>query len=167
MFRVCRSERAPIVLNVEGMERKDIKFSVDLVPSFKFEISELRIACSELHERIMEMKTKNNISDVQVFLQFSRHPLTHILQSFMAIALNKASPDMFEIDFHDLERGLLKSVGGCVKKVIMLMKYFRDNKGGTFSRLWSHLLKVKIRSKNRDLLIIEDHGDEPLSTRET
>ena len=53
------------------MERKDIKFSVDLVPSFKFEISELRIACSELHERIMEMMTRNNISDVQVFLQYS------------------------------------------------------------------------------------------------
>ena len=70
-FRVCRSERAPIVLNVEGMERKEIKFSVDLVPSFKFEISELRIACSELHERIMEMMTRNNISDVQVFLQYS------------------------------------------------------------------------------------------------
>ena len=60
----------------------------------------------------------------------------------MAIALKKENSDMFEIDFHDLERGLVESVGGCVRRVIMLMKYFRDMKGGPFKKLWSYLLKV-------------------------
>ena len=104
-----------------------IKFSVDLFPSFKFEIQELQISCPELHRRILSFMQEKNISNVQ---------------SFMAIALNKASEDMFEIDFHDLERGLLASVGGCVYKVIKLMKYFRDTKGGTLTKLKSHLIKV-------------------------
>ena len=104
-----------------------IKFSVDLVPSFKFEIQELQISCPELHRRILR----------NVFLLHKTN-----VQSFMAIALNKASEDMFEIDFHDVERGLLHRVGGCVYKVIKLMKYFRDTKGGTLTKLKSHLIKV-------------------------
>ena len=116
-----------MILNVEGIMRRDIKFSVDLVPSFKFDLSELETACPELYRRIRQFIRDNNISNVQ---------------NFMAIALNKTSSDMFEIDFHDVERGLLRSVGGCVYKVIMLMKYFRDTKGGTLQKLWSHLIKV-------------------------
>ena len=118
---------APVTLNVEGIRRTDIKFFVDLVPSFKFDIPELAIACPELSRRIVKFIQENNISNVQ---------------NFMAIALNKTSSDMFEIDFHDVERGLLRSVGGCVYKVIMLMKYFRDTKGGTLTKLKSHLIKV-------------------------
>ena len=118
---------APVILNVEGIRRTDIKFYVDLVPSFKFDIRELDIACPELYRRIITFTQDNNISNAQ---------------NFMAIALNKASSDMFEIDFHDMERGLLRSVGGSVYKVIMLMKYFRDTKGGTLTKLWSHLIKV-------------------------
>ena len=127
LFRVTRAVGAPVTLNVDGISRRDIKFSVDLVPSFKFDIIELNIACSELYKRIIDFKQEKKISNVQ---------------SFMAIALNKTSSDMFEIDFHDLERGLLSSVGGCVYKVIKLMKYFRDTKGGTLKKLWSHLIKV-------------------------
>ena len=61
--------------------------------------------------------------------------------SFMAIALPKADQDMFELDFHDLERKILYNKG-CAKKVIKLLKYMRDVKGGPFCKLWSHLLKV-------------------------
>ena len=118
---------APVTLNVEGIGRSDIKFAVDLVPSFKFEIQELKVACPELHGRIISFMQDYNINNVK---------------NFMAIALSKASSDMFEIDFHDLERGLLASVGGCVYKVIKLMKYFRDTKGGTLTKLKSHLIKV-------------------------
>ena len=130
-----------------------IKFSVDLVPSFKFEIQELQISCPELHRRILSFMQEKNISNVQ---------------SFMAIALNKASEDMFEIDFHDVERGLLHRVGGCVYKVIKLMKYFRDTKGGTITKLWSHLIKV-MEEDNSDckesIFLILDDGDEPSRAR--
>ena len=60
----------------------------------------------------------------------------------MLIVIKKADQDLFEIDFHDIERELLKSTGGCVKKVIKMMKFLRDEKGGTINKLWSHLLKV-------------------------
>ena len=60
----------------------------------------------------------------------------------MAIALQNASSDRFEIDFHDIERGILNKSGGRVYKVIKMMKYLRDTKGGNIAKLWSHLLKV-------------------------
>ena len=60
----------------------------------------------------------------------------------MAIALHKADQEMFEIDFHDLERRILYKKG-CAKKVVKLLKYMRDAKGGSFFKLWSHLLKVR------------------------
>ena len=61
---------------------------------------------------------------------------------FMAVALNKADKDSFEVHFPQLERGLLSRTGGCVRKVVMLIKYLRDITGGTVNKLWSHLLKV-------------------------
>ena len=60
----------------------------------------------------------------------------------MAIALKPADKDLFEIDFHDMEKEILKFAGGCVYKVVMLIKFLRDIKGGTISQLWSHLIKV-------------------------
>ena len=59
----------------------------------------------------------------------------------MAIALHRADTQKFELDFHDVERQILYN-RGCVKKVIKLMKYLRDIKGGSMAKLWSHLLKV-------------------------
>ena len=152
LSRVTRSEGLPVILNVEGIRRTDIKFSVDLVPSFKFDIRELEIACAELYGRIITFTQKNNISNVQ---------------NFMAIALKKASSDMFEIDFHDVERGLLRSVGGCVYKVIMLMKYFRDTKGGTLTKLKSHLIKVMKNTLNgiKIIYLFLDDGNEPCFER--
>ena len=67
----------------------------------------------------------------------------------MAIALKNASVDMFEVDFHDVERGMLANVSGCVYKVIKLIKYLRDTKGGTMTKLWSHLLKVRAYGKDQ------------------
>ena len=61
----------------------------------------------------------------------------------MAIALKNADRDLFEIDFHDMERQILKFAGGCVYKVVMLIKFLRDIKEGTMSHLWSHLIKVR------------------------
>ena len=60
---------------------------------------------------------------------------------FMAISLHRADKEKFELDFHELEREILYN-RGCVKKVIKLMKYLRDQKGGPFLKLWSHLIKV-------------------------
>ena len=59
----------------------------------------------------------------------------------MAISLHRADQEKFEIDFHDIERRILFD-RGCVKKVIKLLKYMRDEKGGSMAKLWSHLLKV-------------------------
>ena len=70
------------------------------------------------------------------------------VNTFLLIALKKVSSDMFEVDFHDFERALLEKTGGCVYKVIMLLKYLRDIKGGTLTQLWSHLLKVKFGQYN-------------------
>ena len=61
--------------------------------------------------------------------------------NFMAISLHRADKEKFELDFHDLEREILYN-RGCVKKVIKLMKYLRDQKGGPMLKLWSHLIKV-------------------------
>ena len=73
--------------------------------------------------------------------------------NFMAISLHRADQEKFELDFHDLEREILYH-RGCVKKVIKLMKYLRDQKGGPLLKLWSHLIKVG-STINYILFIIE------------
>ena len=57
-------------------------------------------------------------------------------------ALKKSDKDTFEVAFHDIERKLLQSAGGCVLKVVKLMKYLRDITGGTLNLLKSHFIKV-------------------------
>ena len=59
-------------------------------------------------------------------------------------ALKNSDKDHFEVAFHDLERKLLASAGGCVLKVVKLMKYLRDITGGTTLKLKSHFIKVYI-----------------------
>ena len=73
--------------------------------------------------------------------------MTHETRKFMAISLHRADQQMFELDFHDIERQILFNLG-CVKKVIKLLKYMRDEKGGNMAKLWSHLLKVSFLEKN-------------------
>ena len=72
--------------------------------------------------------------------------MTHETRKFMAISLHRADQQMFELDFHDIERQILFNLG-CVKKVIKLLKYMRDEKGGNMAKLWSHLLKVRFLKK--------------------
>ena len=124
-FHVTRSTGAPVILNVNG---PGVKFTVDLVPAFKLDLSHLKIACADLSTRVDD-----------ILRDFKDKDKT---KTFMAIALKNASVDMFEVDFHDVERGMLANVSGCVYKVIKLIKYLRDIKGGTINKLWSHLLKV-------------------------
>ena len=64
--RVTSSEGAPIILKVKGIKEKDLNFSVDLVPSFKLDISDPAIACPDLHKRIKTMIETHNISNSQV-----------------------------------------------------------------------------------------------------
>jgi len=120
---------APVILNVEGPG--DVKFTVDLVPAFKFELKELKIACLELHQRVTDIVREHNIKEAGT-------------EHFMAVALNKADKDSFEVHFPKLERGLLSRTGGCIRKVVMMMKYLRDTTGGTILKLWSHLLKTSV-----------------------
>jgi len=122
---VTRSTGAPVILNVRG---PGVKFTVDLVPAFKFAMSDLGIKCADLKTRVGDIITDFGCN----------------VKTFMAIALKNADSDRFEVDFHDVERGILSATGGCVYKVIMLIKYLRDLKGGTMTNLWSHLLKTQV-----------------------
>ena len=86
----------------------------------------------EIKSRVIEIANDYNVSEET--------------RNFMAISLHRADKEKFELDFHDLERKILYN-RGCVKKVIKLLKYMRDEKGGPLAKLWSHLLKVeKIRN---------------------
>ena len=69
-------------------------------------------------------------------------------QEFAAISLHRADQEKFEIDFHEKEREILE-YRGCVKKTVKLIKYLRDKKGGSFYKLWSHLLKVSIFNEQK------------------
>ena len=56
---------APIVLKVQGGQ--NVFFTVDVVPSFKFEFHKLKMACNDLHKRLTnEIIQKHNIKDVKV-----------------------------------------------------------------------------------------------------
>ena len=81
----------------------------------------------EISQRVTAITRQYNVSAEQA--------------NFMAISLHRADKEKFELDFHDLEREILYH-RGCVKKVIKLMKYLRDQKGGPLLKLWSHLMKV-------------------------
>jgi len=125
-YKVTRSVGgAPVVLNVKGPD--DVFFTADLVPAFEMPMPELKICCRELYDRVQEMFRERHVDFVKEFLM---------------VALKDADKDSFEINFHKSEKELLSRTGGCVKKVIMLIKYLRDMKGGTTLKLWSHLLKV-------------------------
>ena len=117
---------APFVLRVVGPD--DVLFTADLVPAFEFELHHLKTCCHDLHERVQGVFKDKGITSVK---------------NFLMVALKGADKDNFEINFHQTEKEILSKTGGCVKKVIMLMKYLRDSKGGSVTHLWSHLLKVK------------------------
>jgi len=75
-YRLTRKDGgAPIVLKVQGGQ--NVFFTVDVVPSFKFEFHKLKVACNDLHRRLTnEIIQNHNIKDVQVgcvyFVDFSK-----------------------------------------------------------------------------------------------
>ena len=117
------------------MNQTHIINSTDIIIYFTdtYYLYYLKIACADLRSRVEDILRHFNLET----------------KTFMAIALKNASVDMFEVDFHDIERGMLTRVGGCVYKVIKLIKYLRDTKGGTMTKLWSHLLKVRAYGKDQ------------------
>ena len=138
-YKVTRSDSTPVKLTVKG---PGISFTVDLVPAFDLQLKHIGI----------DEDLKDRVDAVRKISKSER-------KSFMAIALWKASKDMFEFDFHDVERDLLASRGGCVYDVIKLMKHARNHKGGNLLKLKSHALKVDnkyLLLSNRPLL---DCGD--------
>ena len=61
-FRVTRAVGgAPVILKVEGPN--DVKFTVDVVPSFKFELDCLKRSCLELHTNLVKIMQKFNMMD--------------------------------------------------------------------------------------------------------
>ena len=122
-YRVTRHEYAPVTLKVVG---NGMSFEVDLVPSIKFDFKALP-QDSELKRHVVPLCDEFGVAEET--------------RNFMAISLHRADKEKFELDFHDVERRILYN-RGCVKKVIKLMKYLRDLKGGPMLKLWSHLLKV-------------------------
>ena len=132
-YRVTRQVNAPITLKLVGLD-DDTKFEVDLVPSIKLDYSALR------PYQDVSRHTKQICNSLGV------NP-----PSCMAISLPKANSSMFEIDFHEVERSILYHKG-CAKKVIKLMKFLRDFKGGSVVKLWSHLLKVALKKLHIHLI---------------
>jgi len=118
-YRVTRQEAAPVTLVCSG---SGINFQVDFVPSFKYDVRSLP---GEIYSRVENIANQYNGT----------------AETFMAISLHNLDQESFQLDFHDLERKILFD-RGCVKKVVKLLKYLRDIKGGPMQKIWSHLIKT-------------------------
>lgn len=129
VFKITRSIGAPYTLKVSGtLENMPIKCDIDFVPSIELDIEVLpRDGQDSIYDRVHKMK--------------ETFPCPQ--KDFMAISLWRADGNKFELDFHNIERGILYNKG-CVKTVVKLIKYLRDVKGGSFFKLWSHLLKTVV-----------------------
>ena len=135
-YRITRSVGAPITLKVEGLD-DNVEFEVDLVPA-------VMIPRQKLHQRQKRFQVTNAYRDTSSHIQSLRSQFGCTRDEnndVLAISLHKADKEKFELDFHDLERKMLKE-RGCVKKVIMLIKYLRDIQMGSMNKMWSHLIKV-------------------------
>ena len=131
IYRVTRHEFAPVTLKVVSLDDWDpMSFEIDLVPSLKLELEAL---------------AGNVTLKSHVTRMCGEYGVSQDARNFMAISLHKADKQKFELDFHDVERKILYN-RGCTKKVIKLIKYLRDSKGGPAEKLWSHLLKVMIHA---------------------
>ena len=125
-YRVTRHEYAPVTLDIRAVDGTR-RCEVDLVPSLKMDLGVLA-GEEALEARVTGLCDRYNVS--------------RQTRGCMAISLHRADKHRFELDFHDVERKILYN-RGCVKKVVKLMKYLRDLKGGAMAKLWSHLLKVR------------------------
>ena len=116
----------PYTLAVDCKE-DNFECTIDLVPAVSLQITKLE---KEVQARV---KTINKIFNSRV-------------DKCMAIALKPVDKDRFEIDFHDIERDILRW-RKIAKMVVMLMKHLRDIKGGPLDKFWSHLLKTVVMNK--------------------
>ena len=135
-YRITRSVGAPVTLKVEGLDN-DIEFEVDLVPAVK-------IPRRKLNQRQEKFQLSSAYRETSRHIQSLRNKFGCARDEnndFLAISLHKADKEKFELDFHDLERKILKE-RGCVKKVVMLIKYLRDIQMGAMGKILSHLIKV-------------------------
>ena len=129
-YKITYKVRAPVTLKITGLE-DDVKFKIDLVPSLQFPLISLyhnkTLASQELfvQVRALYQKLEKNVKGA----------------SFQAIALHKVDREKFQLDFHDLERHILDD-RPVARKVIKLMKFIRDRKGGPMTKICSYLLKV-------------------------
>ena len=130
---MTREVHNPVTLVIVAEEGSK-SCEIDFVPSFKLELENLVTGTradfnnSKLHQQVSQLSDRFGVNNYRP-------------RNFMAIALHRADTQKFELDFHDVERDILYN-RGCVKKVIRLVKYLRDIKGGPMAKLWSHLLKV-------------------------
>ena len=105
----------------------------------------LKMPRQKLYQRETHFQFADSYREISTHIQGIRNKFgcaRFETNDFLAIALHKADKEKFELDFHDLERKMLKK-RGCVKKVIMLIKYLRDIQMGSMDKIWSHLIKVK------------------------
>ena len=117
-FRITRHEFAPVTLKVTSVTGPESFFEVDFVPSFQFDFTNLP---EEVRYRV------NKIADDYDVREGTRN--------FMAISLHRADKEKFQLDFHDIERKILYN-RGCVKKVIKLLKYMRDDPWQSFGHIY-------------------------------
>ena len=137
IYKVTRSIKTPVVLNIEG---KDVDFTVDLVPAFELQMKNINID-PDLKERVEHVMANAKTT----------------CSKFMAIVLSRADSDLFQLDFHDVERALIDSRGGCIYDVIKLIKYIRNYKQGNLTKLKSHWIKVfKIHGRYDALKNVDD-----------
>ena len=140
-YRVTRHEYAPVTIVCSGPETF---FEVDFVPSFKFDFrfeTTTDSVHTELYDYYFRCRSLPDEISQRVDGITNQYNVSVQNANFMAISLHRADKEKFELDFHELEREILYN-RGCLKKVIKLMKYLRDQKGGPILKLWSHLIKV-------------------------
>ena len=124
-YRVTRHEFAPVTLEIRAVDGSR-RCEVDLLPAIKLELETLATTPS-LYAHVIK------ICDNYRMIKETR--------SYMAVPLHKKDKEKFQLDFPDVQRAILYD-RGCAKKVIKLLKYLRDVKGGPMATLWSYLLKV-------------------------
>ena len=129
VVKVTSHEFAPVTLKVVSLDDGEpMKFEVDLVPSLQFGLDILN-GNPDVQHHVQALCEEYNVPENE--------------RNCMAISLHRADKAKFELDFHDIEQRILYN-RGCVKKVIKMVKYLRDRKGGSVSKLRSHLLKTSV-----------------------
>ena len=108
-------------------KEENFECKIDLVPAISLHVNQLD------REVLNRVKTINKLFHSTV-------------TRCMAVALNTRDKNRFQIDFHDLERDILKHKLRA-KQIVMLMKHLRDIKQGPLGKSWSHLIKTIVMNQ--------------------